>query len=123
MTDRAARLRKAGYAGSMVMALVVTALLLMPPAEPPVPTTSPIDRLAHAILFFDMVLHVLSVRPRFWPFVVPLAIGYDAALEFVPPQFGRGFEWGDMLANAVGVLGAVPVARWLHLRVLKLDSM
>ncbi|MCC5962797.1 MAG: VanZ family protein [Rhodobacteraceae bacterium] len=107
--------------GSAVLAIIVLVLLLMPSPEAPSSAPSFIDKVAHFLLFFALVLPILSVRPRWWIWVVPLAIGYGALLEVIQPYFGRGFDWFDMLANAVGAIAAVPVAhqinsRWLQRR-------
>ncbi len=123
MNNRMDRIRKAGYGASLALAAIVTLVLLMPAPHPPQPSINQIDKLAHFLLFFGLVLPALSVRPRLWIWVVPLAAGFGALLEFIQPHFGRGFEWGDMLANAVGAICAVPAGFWLHRRIFGADGV
>ncbi len=108
--------RNIGYAVSAGLALVVTAGLLAPMSGVSGPKITGLDKIIHFALFFILVLPALVVAPRIWVWVVPVAIVYGGIIEIIQPYFGRGMEFGDFIANTLGVLAAVPVSRWLHAR-------
>lgn len=108
-----------GVAASVLLAAISTVLFLMP--LPSTPNTGPsyLDKIVHFVLFFLMVLPVLSAEPRWSVGVVPIAICFGAMIEVIQPAFGRGFSWADMVANALGAIAAVPLAWWIHKRWLE----
>ncbi|PZX47951.1 VanZ like protein [Roseinatronobacter thiooxidans] len=111
--------RTIGYAVSAGLALIITAALLAPMSGVSGPKVTGLDKIIHFFLFFILVLPALMVAPRIWVWVVPVAIVYGGLIEIIQPYFGRGMEFGDFIANTLGVLAAVPVSRWLHARVSK----
>ncbi len=110
---------RAGVTASFTLAAISTVLFLMPAPATPDAAPSHIDKVVHFVLFFLMVLPGLSVVPRSWVWVVPLAICFGALIEFIQPMFGRGFSWADMVANALGAMSAVPLAWWVNTRWLE----
>jgi hypothetical protein len=111
--------RSIGYAVSAGLALFITAGLLLPMSGVSGPKIAGLDKIIHFSLFFILVLPALVAAPRIWVWVVPVAIVYGGLIEIIQPYFGRGMEFGDFVANALGVLVAVPVSRWLHARGLE----
>ncbi len=114
-----ARLEKIGFALSLLLACAVSLMLFMPLSGVPAPRLIGLDKLAHFLMFFLIALPGLSAAPRIWPWFVPLLICYGGVTELVQPNFGRGREWGDFFANALGVLAAIPVGREIFRRWLK----
>jgi hypothetical protein len=111
--------RTIGYAVSAGLALIITAALLAPMSGVSGPKVTGLDKIIHFFLFFILVLPALMVAPRIWVWVVPVAIVYGGLIEIIQPYFGRGMEFGDFIANTLGVLAAVPVSRWLNARASK----
>lgn len=109
----------AGYTLSGVIAVTATVLMLMPDSPgPPAPFVG-LDKIAHAMTFFLVLIPILSVRPAAWIWLVPLAAAYGGVIELIQPFFGRGRELGDFIANIVGITLAIPVGRVLHRRFSK----
>ena len=104
---------------SGLLAVVFTILLLMPTSGTSDPSLLGYDKIIHFVMFFVLVLPALSHAPRCWVWVVPLAVVYGIFIEIIQPFFGRGRELGDVIANALGALAAVPVSRWVHLHWLE----
>jgi hypothetical protein len=114
-----ARLEKIGLALSLLLACAVSLMLFMPLSGMPAPRLSGLDKLVHVLMFFLIALPGLSAAPRIWPWFVPLVICYGGVTEMVQPNFGRGREWGDFFANALGVFAAHPAGREIFRRWLK----
>lgn len=106
------RLAWIGCAVSACLAIIVTAMLLVPmPDGKPLPVPY-LDKAVHAGLFCGVALPAMLTAPRRWHGVVWLVVlGYSGVTELVQPYFGRGAEWGDLAANAAGAGVAVLVAR------------
>ena len=74
------------------------------------------DKLAHALAFMGfMVIFSGLVRSEYWRFVFVALLAYGGAIEVL--QLGvpsRSAEWADLLADAVGLLAGLYIARrWL----------
>jgi len=106
----------AGYLLSGVIAATATVLMLIPVSPGPPPPVAGLDKIAHAVLFFLVVIPILTVRPAAWVWLVPVAAAYGGVIELIQPYFGRGREFGDFIANIVGIALAMPVGRALHHR-------
>ncbi len=102
-----------GFVVSGVLSVFILTALLMPLPDR-AHVGGSFDKVVHFVLFFVLVLPALSVRPRIWVWLVPLATLFGVAIEFVQPVFGRGKEYADMLANGMGALAAVPVGYLIH---------
>ena len=105
---------------SGVLLVISTILFLYPMDGPTEPRIFGPDKIVHYLLFFAMVLPALSVKPMIWVWLVPLASCYGILIELIQPYFGRGRDVADMVANALGALSAIPVARWLNRRFIEL---
>ncbi len=69
---------------------------------------SGVDKLHHFASFAALVLPAVIARPRHALWLAPLAIGYGGLIELIQPQVGREAEWGDVIANTLGVaLGVI----------------
>lgn len=108
-----------GFVISGALAVLCATVLLSPVSGLPGTQVIGLDKAVHFVLFFGLVVPALSFAPRAWVWVVPLAIGYGILIEIIQPYFGRGRELGDMVANSLGAVAAVPVSRWVYQRWLK----
>ncbi|MCQ0090990.1 VanZ family protein [Roseovarius sp. M141] len=99
------------WAATVILAALLCVLTLSPqgPAVgPPRP-----DKLYHFIGFGLLAVPLCLVYPhRAWTVVVGV-IAFGAAIEVIQPYVGRGAEWGDLLADALGAAGAAGLARML----------
>ena len=111
--------RNLGFGLSVVVGVVVTAMLLVPASDIPGPHIEGLDKVIHFAMFFLLVLPALTFAPSSWVWVVPLAIFYGGMIEIIQPYFGRGMEFGDFVANTLGVVSALGVSRAIHRRWLK----
>ena len=109
----------AGYLLSALIAVIVTVLMLIPVTQGQPSGMLGLDKLAHAAVFFLIVLPILSAHPRAWVWLVPVAAAYGGVIELIQPYFGRGREFADFIANIVGIALAVPVGRIVHRRFSK----
>lgn len=95
---------KARLAGllTLIVAGIIAAGTLIPPAPDaaPLPLT---DKQLHALAFAALVLPLGWLRPRHALWLAPLALGYGGAIELLQPLVGRSAEWGDLLADAIGI--------------------
>ncbi len=98
------------------MAVIATALMLAPSDALPSSQVMSYDKVLHFLAFFAIVLPAITVRPRAWVWVLPLAIALGGAIEIIQPYFGRSRELGDFIADALGAGAAVivghMVSRW-----------
>lgn len=66
------------------------------------------DKVLHLLAFAVLVLPMAVTAPRQALRIAPVCIAFGAAIEVIQPMFGRGAEWLDLLADALGVgLGLV----------------
>jgi VanZ family protein len=73
-----------------------------------------LDKLAH-LLAFGAVAAPLAWRfPQHWVRVALLVLVYGGVIEIVQPAFGRGAEWGDLLADGIGAFGGAFMAARLR---------
>jgi VanZ family protein len=96
-----------------VIALLIAYGTLKPPGVggAPLPLT---DKQIHFLAFALLTFPYGWVRPSAARWLLPLAIAYGGAIELIQPTFGRGAEWGDLLADSLGALaGVLPgLMRW-----------
>lgn len=95
---------------AIMLLAVVTVLLLMPMPDHGLDAPGNIDKLVHFVMFFCVALPALVATPRFWPHIMLGLIIYGGVIEMIQPQFGRHADWGDFVANSLGVVAAFPPA-------------
>ncbi len=97
-----------------VIAVTIVFLTLFYASKTP---SSPIlhDKIYHAIAFFALVFPGAMVHRWTFLWLVPLAIGFGAAIEYIKPYFGRHREIADLYADIAGVLGGVIVGTLVRL--------
>ena len=93
-----------------ILLVVVTGLLLIPMPDHGLEAPGNIDKLVHFVMFFCVAFPALVGAPRFWPHIMLGLIIYGGVVELIQPQFGRHADWGDFVANSLGVVAAFPVA-------------
>jgi VanZ family protein len=98
-----------------VLALgLVTVLALLPVEHLQLPVFDWWDKAQHALAFAVLTGGACLLWPRATVRVVVGMIAYGAALELAQWAVGWRFaEWSDLLADAVGVVVAVGLMRWL----------
>lgn len=98
----------------LVLAIGVLTLSPMPnmPRGP-----GQLDKLAHMLAFFALVLPTALFWPRWMASVGLLGVLYGAVIEVVQPYAGRSAELADLFADGIGVgLGLIVGAglrRWI----------
>ena len=93
---------------------LVTVLALLPVEHLQLPMFDWWDKAQHALAFAVLTVGACLLWPRATVRVVVGMIAYGAALELAQWFVGWRFaEWSDLLADAVGVVLAVGVMRWL----------
>ena len=104
---------------ALALTLMIAALILwgtLSPPGPPGPGLPLSDKQMHALAFALLVLPLgwQNIRHTVWLFPEALALG--GAIELVQPMVGRGAEWADFLADALGIAtGLAP--GWLRRRI------
>ena len=100
--------RPVAIALTLAVALAIGWGTLSPPG-PPGPPVPYLDKILHATAFAALVLPLTWLRARTALWLAPLALIYGGAIELVQPGFGRSAEWGDLLADGLGiVIGCLP---------------
>jgi len=93
---------------------LVTVLALLPVEHLQLPVFDWWDKAQHALAFAVLTAGACLLWPRATVRVVVGMIAYGAGLELAQWAVGWRFaEWSDLLADAVGVVVAVGVMRWL----------
>jgi len=101
-------IRHAAVLLTLAIALGIAWGTLTPPGDAgsPLPLT---DKQIHALAFCLLVLPGALLRPGAIVWLAPCALGFGAAIELIQPAVGRSAEWGDLLADAIGIAaGIVP---------------
>lgn len=104
------RIRSAA-ALTIAIAMVIAWGTLSPPGDGgfTLPLT---DKQIHALAFAGLVLPLGWTVPRSLFWLAPVALLYGAAIEIVQSRIGRTAEWGDLLADALGIACAVVLCLW-----------
>ena len=61
------------------------------------------DKGLHLLAFAALILPMAVTEPSRALSFAPVYIAFGAAIEVIQPAFGRGAEWLDLLADALGV--------------------
>lgn len=105
-----------GLALSLILAVVIGALALMPlPALDTAPAG--LDKIYYFLAFFVLVFPVIVTDPNRWTLAVPAAIVFGGAIEMFQPLIGRSADWLDFGASISGVLAGAGAAEILHNRI------
>jgi VanZ family protein len=96
------------WGATLLLAAILCALTL----SPQVPAIGPPgrDKLHHFIGFGLLALPLCLAFPRRAWAVIAGVIIFGAAIEVIQPFVGRGAEWGDLLADALGAATAAALA-------------
>ncbi|QFT94159.1 VanZ like family protein [Roseovarius sp. THAF9] len=87
---------------TLALALGILVTTLWPSHAPPVPVTIR-DKVLHTLAFAALILPMAVTEPHRALRLAPLCIAFGAAIEVIQPAVGRGAEWLDLLADALGV--------------------
>jgi len=76
-----------------------------------------IDKFYHFISFFCLVFPITLIKPKLivWVFLGVMIFG--GLIELGQNSFGRQASWADFLANGIGAIFGVMIARFLGLRL------
>ncbi len=61
------------------------------------------DKQLHALAWGLLILPMALVAPRRALRLAPACVAFGALIEVIQPHFGRGAEWADLGADALGV--------------------
>jgi VanZ family protein len=112
--DRRTRFQTAALAVTALIGLVIAGLTLAPSVSPPPMGLAVTDKAYHAIAFAALVLPVAAVFRRRLLWIASGAFVYGAMIEVIQPFVGRGAEWADLVANAVGILVGILLGSIIH---------
>jgi VanZ family protein len=105
-------IKKRWKALTLLILTAITILSLLPVAAlPPAPGT---DKTHHFIAYAMLMLPVALRKPANWILFGVFFILYSGAIELIQPFVNRYGEWVDLLANSVGVLCGVVIARLIN---------
>ena len=76
-----------------------------------------VDKAYHFVAYFCLALPLPILRPRLTIWVVLGIMTYGGLIELVQYLFGRQASWADFLANGIGAIFGVMIARFLGLRI------
>lgn len=97
-------LRFLARGATVLYALAVMVLSLMPGHDVPMGNVS--DKYRHAAAYgvFALLVSVSFLGPRWWPILGAFLIvsGFGLVVEYIQPSFHRSFDLGDALANSIG---------------------
>ena len=74
-----------------------------------------VDKAYHFVAYFCLALPLPILRPRLTIWVVLGIMTYGGLIELVQYLFGRQASWADFLANGIGAIFGVMIARFLGL--------
>lgn len=76
------------------------------------------DKLIHFAVFTTLAGCFLLARPRWRPLIIGLLLAYAIDSEIIQELFipGRTFQWSDLLADALGILGGDRLIAYVHHR-------
>ena len=80
------------------------------PSSGDLPTLPFTDKQLHAMAFGLLLLPTALLAPRAMLVAAPLALIYGGLIELIQPHVGRTGEWGDLLADGIGIAAACAVA-------------
>ena len=76
-----------------------------------------IDKFYHVVAFFCLVFPITLIKPRFIVLVFFGVMIFGGLIELGQNSFGRQASWADFLANGIGAIFGVMIARFLGLRL------
>ena len=76
-----------------------------------------VDKAYHVLAYFCLALPIPILRPRLTIWVALVIMVYGGLIELVQYSFGRQGSWADFLANGIGAIFGVMIARFLGLRL------
>ncbi|HCS12326.1 MAG: hypothetical protein COS82_03890 [Zetaproteobacteria bacterium CG06_land_8_20_14_3_00_59_53] len=105
---------------TLLMLTLITALSLWPLEHLPAAPGS--DKLHHGVAYAALMFPAALRRPACRPWLAMFFLCWSGAIELIQPYVNRYGEWGDMAANASGLLlglmlgaaarAAIPSARF-----------
>lgn len=95
---------------AMLAAISVSSLL---PVEhlPPVPGS---DKTHHFVSYGLLMFPLALRRPRYWPLIGLLFVGWGGAIELIQPYVNRYGEWLDFAANTGGLICGLLLAQFMN---------
>lgn len=88
---------------------LITVLSLMPLAE--LPEVSGSDKTHHFVAYGLLMFPVALRQPKNWLLIAVFFIAWSGAIELIQPIVNRYGEWFDLLANSLGVILGIVIAR------------
>ena len=81
-----------------------------------------VDKAYHVLAYFCLALPLPILRPRLTAWVVLGIITYGGLIELVQYLFSREPSWGDFIANGIGVIVGVTIARQMGILICGLGK-
>ena len=108
------RARNIDIYATIIIAIAIGLATLTPVEK--LPTVSGSDKAYHLISFAILTLPIAIIRPNAMWIILSLTIAFGGAIEVLQPLVNRNCEMTDFLADAVGAMLGVIVARLLKAR-------
>ena len=105
-----------GLGLSLILAVVIAALALMPLPDQ-ASQVAGLDKIYHFVAFTVLVFPVIVTDTNRWSWVVPVTIAFGGVIELTQPLMGRSADWLDFGASVSGVLAGAALAEILHNRI------
>lgn len=100
---------------TLLIALAITALTLTPSGASGQGVPG-VDKLAHFLAFAVLAMPMAYARRLpLWQIVLA-GVAYGGLIELIQPHVGRSAEWGDLLADGLGVVSGALVAAMMARR-------
>lgn len=98
---------------SAAVLIAISFFSLMPLSElPQVPGS---DKTHHVLSYACLMFPVALNRPKYYLLIAFFFIAWSGALELIQPFVNRYAEWGDLGANALGVVLGILIANSVRL--------
>ena len=106
---------------ALCMTLLIAVLILYGTLRPPGGGGPGLltDKQMHALAFGVLVLPLSIASPASVFRIAAVALAFGAVIELIQPGFNRSAEWGDLLADAIGILIGIVPGLWLRRRQIQ----
>ena len=111
-----------GSTVTIILFMIITLLSLAPIQLSGSIGPVSVDKTYHVLAYFCLVFPLSLSRPSLTIWVALGVMVYSGLIELVQYLFGREPSWGDFIANGIGVIVGVAIARQMGLWICGLGE-